>query len=76
MAVVGAVLYRPHARLPPSKKLLSGEWDADRTHLRQPEAFDELYVRWEVGVAGERLDLADGTPGELAHGLNFGSSTG
>src|SRR6478735_10064403 len=61
VVVVGAETHRPYDRPPLSKKLLSGEWDADRIHLRQPEAFDELDVRWELGVAGERLDLAERT---------------
>ncbi len=58
VVVVGAEPHRPYDRPPLSKKLLSGEWEADRIHLRQPESFDELDVRWELGVAAERLDLA------------------
>ncbi len=61
VVVVGAESHRPYDRPPLSKKLLSGEWDPDRIHLRQPESFDELDVRWELGVAAERLDLADRT---------------
>ncbi len=58
VVVVGAETHRPYDRPPLSKKLLSGEWDADRIHLRQPDSFDDLDVRWELGVAAERLDLA------------------
>jgi NADPH-dependent 2,4-dienoyl-CoA reductase/sulfur reductase-like enzyme len=61
VVVVGAEPHRPYDRPPLSKKLLSGEWDADRIHLRQPDSFDDLDVRWELGVAAERLDLADRT---------------
>ena len=58
VVVVGAEPHRPYDRPPLSKKLLSGEWEADRIHLRQPDSFDELDVRWELGVAASRLDLA------------------
>ena len=61
VVVVGAEPHRPYDRPPLSKKLLSGEWDADRIHLRQPESFDELEVQWELGVAAERLELAERT---------------
>jgi NADPH-dependent 2,4-dienoyl-CoA reductase/sulfur reductase-like enzyme len=58
VVVVGAETHRPYDRPPLSKKLLSGEWEPDRIHLRQPDTFDELAVTWELGTAAVGLDLA------------------
>lgn len=55
--VVGAEPHRPYDRPPLSKKLLAGEWEADRIQLRQPDSFDELDVEWRLGVAATALDL-------------------
>lgn len=60
IVVVGAEPHRPYDRPPLSKKLLSGEWEADRIHLRQPDSFDDLDVDWRLGVAASRLVLASG----------------
>lgn len=57
VVVVGAETHRPYDRPPLSKKLLAGEWEPDRIHLRQPDSFDELDVEWRLGVAASRLDL-------------------
>ncbi len=57
IVVVGDEVHRPYDRPPLSKKLLSGEWDPDRIHLRQPDAFDELDVEWRLGNAASALDL-------------------
>jgi NADPH-dependent 2,4-dienoyl-CoA reductase/sulfur reductase-like enzyme len=57
VTVVGAETHRPYDRPPLSKKLLAGEWEPDRIHLRQPDSFDELDVEWKLGVAASRLDL-------------------
>ena len=66
--VVGAEQHRPYDRPPLSKKLLAGEWEPERIHLRQPDSFDELDVEWRLGVAAAGLDpdggilhLTDGT---------------
>jgi len=73
VVIIGAEPHRPYDRPPLSKKLLSGEWEADRIQLRQPDTFDDLDVEWRFGVAasrlvlggegasGGRLDLSDGT---------------
>jgi NADPH-dependent 2,4-dienoyl-CoA reductase/sulfur reductase-like enzyme len=65
--VVGDETHRPYDRPPLSKKLLSGEWEPDRIHLRQPEVFDELDVDWRLGTAAAGLDLATRRV-ELANG--------
>jgi NADPH-dependent 2,4-dienoyl-CoA reductase/sulfur reductase-like enzyme len=59
--VIGDELHRPYDRPPLSKKVLAGEWDADRIHLRQPGAFEELDVEWRLGVAATAVDLATRT---------------
>ena len=66
--VVGDEVHRPYDRPPLSKKLLSGEWEPERIHLRQPEVFDDLDVEWRLGSAASGLDvrkreltLADGS---------------
>ena len=68
VVIVGAEPHRPYDRPPLSKKLLAGEWEPDRIHLRQPDTFDDLDVEWRFGVAGAGLDvggrvlhLTDGT---------------
>ena len=60
VVVVGAEQHRPYDRPPLSKKVLAGEWEPDRIHLRQPESFDELDVEWRLGVAATGLDPEDG----------------
>ncbi len=59
VVVVGDETHRPYDRPPLSKKLLSGEWEPDRIHLRQPEVFDELDVDWRLGSAAVGLDLGE-----------------
>ncbi len=68
IVVVGDEVHRPYDRPPLSKKLLSGEWEPDRIHLRQPDVFDDLDVEWRLGTAATALDvqrreltLADGS---------------
>lgn len=68
VVVIGAEVHRPYDRPPLSKKLLAGEWEPDRIHLRQPDSFDELDVEWRLGVVASGLDvhqnllrLSDGT---------------
>ena len=68
VVVIGAEPHRPYDRPPLSKKLLAGEWEPDRIHLRQPETFDDLDVEWRFGTAatgldptGRRLHLDDGS---------------
>jgi NADPH-dependent 2,4-dienoyl-CoA reductase/sulfur reductase-like enzyme len=73
VVVVGNEIHRPYDRPPLSKKVLSGEWDADRIHLRRPDVFDELDVEWRLGVAATAVDLATGAL-RLADGgsIDFG----
>ena len=58
IVVVGDEVHRPYDRPPLSKKVLSGEWDPDRIHLRQPDVFDDLDVEWRLGNAASKLDIA------------------
>jgi len=67
VVVVGDEPHRPYDRPPLSKKLLSGEWEPDRIHLRQPDIFDELDVVWQLGTAATGLDLTQRRV-ELANG--------
>ena len=46
----------PYDRPPLSKKVLSGEWDADRIRLRKPEILESLKVEWVLGDAAVSLD--------------------
>ncbi|WP_040492647.1 NAD(P)/FAD-dependent oxidoreductase [Ilumatobacter nonamiensis] len=70
--VVGAEVHRPYDRPPLSKKLLAGEWEPERIHLRQPDSFDDLDVEWRLGVVAAGLEadsgvlhLTDGTDVEF-----------
>lgn len=67
VVIIGDEVHRPYDRPPLSKKLLSGEWDPDRIHLRQPEIFADLDVEWRLGHAATGLDLAGRSVG-LADG--------
>ena len=58
IVVVGDEVHRPYDRPPLSKKVLSGEWEPDRIHLRQPDVFDDLDVEWRLGQAATALDLS------------------
>ncbi|HYH30646.1 MAG TPA: FAD-dependent oxidoreductase [Pseudonocardia sp.] len=69
VSLVGAEPHAPYDRPPLSKQLLTGEWEAERTALAGPEAFDELGVRLHLGLpavalrpgdGGHELELADG----------------
>ncbi len=73
VVVIGAEPHRPYDRPPLSKKLLSGEWEPDRIHLRPADSFHELDVEWRFGIGAARLELAaSGTGGRLD--LSDGSS--
>ena len=67
VVVVGAEPHRPYDRPPLSKKLLAGEWEPERIHLRRPDVFDDLDVEWRLGVAASRLDV-EGRRVELSDG--------
>lgn len=51
----------PYDRPPLSKKVLSGEWEADRIRLRKPEILDALNVEWILGDGATSLDVAGRT---------------
>lgn len=57
IVMVGAEAHRPYDRPPLSKKLLSGEWDAERVALRRPDDMGLLGVRWCLGAPATGLDL-------------------
>ncbi|NND75173.1 MAG: FAD-dependent oxidoreductase [Ilumatobacter sp.] len=57
VTVIGAEPHRPYDRPPLTKKLLAGEWEPDRIHLRRPDTFDELDVEWRFGTTATHLDL-------------------
>jgi NADPH-dependent 2,4-dienoyl-CoA reductase/sulfur reductase-like enzyme len=68
ITLVGAEDEVPYDRPPLSKKLLAGEWDADRIRLRKPDDFAVLDLTWRLGVlataldtGARRLTLADGS---------------
>jgi NADPH-dependent 2,4-dienoyl-CoA reductase/sulfur reductase-like enzyme len=63
VVVVGDEPHRPYDRPPLSKKLLSGEWEPDRIHLRQPDVFDDLDVEWRLGSGAVALDQGAATGG-------------
>ena len=54
--IVGAEDRQPYDRPPLSKKVLSGEWEADRISLRRPEDIDKLNIDWKLGSAATSLD--------------------
>ena len=67
ITLVGAEQRMPYDRPPLSKKLLAGEWEAERIALRKPDDFDGLHLDLRLGVAATKLDTAARTLG-LADG--------
>ncbi len=59
VTVIGGEPHRPYDRPPLSKRLLAGEWEADRIQLRRPDTFDELDVEWRLGTTATGLALGD-----------------
>lgn len=57
ITVIGDEPHTPYDRPPLSKKVLAGEWEAERIQLRSPEVFDEIRADWRLGVAVTGLDL-------------------
>lgn len=56
ITVIGAEPHHPYDRPPLSKRLLSGEWEADRIALRKPDDMGSLDVTWRLGVPAAGLD--------------------
>ena len=70
VVVVGAETHRPYDRPPLSKKLLSGEWEPDRIHLRQPDVFDDLDV--DLAARHDRHRPRPRTPGVARRAVDAG----
>jgi len=58
IALIGAEAEIPYDRPPLSKKVLAGEWDADRIRLRKPDDFAGLALDLRLGSAAVALDVA------------------
>lgn len=58
ITMIGAETHVPYDRPPLSKKVLAGEWDADRIVLRKPEVLDSLDLVWRRGVRATGLDTS------------------
>ena len=58
VTLVGAEDEVPYDRPPLSKKLLAGEWDADRIRLRKPDDFASLALDLRLGCGATALDTA------------------
>ena len=67
ITLVGDEAEVPYDRPPLSKKVLAGEWDADRIRLRKPDDFASLDLQWQLGVRASGLDT-DGRTITLADG--------
>ena len=61
LTVIGAESHLPYDRPPLSKKLLLGEWEADRIELRKPDAYDSLGLSFRLGRRARSLDVASQT---------------
>ena len=57
VTLVGAETHLPYDRPPLSKKLLAGDWDAERITLRPATAIDELGLDVRLGVPATGLDV-------------------
>jgi NADPH-dependent 2,4-dienoyl-CoA reductase/sulfur reductase-like enzyme len=57
VTMIGDEPHYPYDRPPLSKRLLSGEWEADRIALRKPEQMGSLDVTWRTDTAAVGLDL-------------------
>lgn len=67
ITMVGDEAEVPYDRPPLSKKLLAGDWDADRIRLRKPDDFASLDLQLRLGVRATGLDT-DGRTIALADG--------
>lgn len=61
IVMIGAEECTPYDRPPLSKKVLSGEWDADRVTLRKPDDLAALNLEWKLGSAAVSLDTTERT---------------
>ena len=58
IVIIGAEDRQPYDRPPLSKKVLAGEWEADRISLRKPDDLAKLEIDWKLGSAATALDTA------------------
>ncbi|MDQ3178850.1 MAG: FAD-dependent oxidoreductase [Actinomycetota bacterium] len=63
IVLVGSERHPPYDRPPLSKKVLQGEWELDRIHLRKPEALAELGLDERFGETAVALDLSEAERG-------------
>lgn len=61
IVMIGAEAHRPYDRPPLSKKVLAGEWEAERITLRKPEDLDSLGFEWRTGTTATGVDLVTRT---------------
>ena len=59
IVMVGAEDRAPYDRPPLSKKVLSGEWDAERVVLRKPDDLTALNLEWKLGSPAVGLDTTE-----------------
>ncbi|MFG3016101.1 NAD(P)/FAD-dependent oxidoreductase [Streptomyces cinerochromogenes] len=57
LVVIGDETHPPYERPPLSKQLLTGEWDEQRTAMRDPAALDQYALDLRLGVRARGLDL-------------------
>jgi NADPH-dependent 2,4-dienoyl-CoA reductase/sulfur reductase-like enzyme len=57
ITLIGAEPHLPYDRPPLSKKLLAGQWEPDRIHLRRPDDVVSLALDLRLGVVATRLDV-------------------
>lgn len=69
--VVGAEAHLPYDRPPLSKRVLSGEWTADRTMIRNSDALASLDANWILETSAQGLD-PDSREVKLADGWALG----
>ncbi len=56
LTLIGAEQHLPYDRPPLSKKVLAGEWEAERIALRKPEAIEQLDLDLRLGTLASALD--------------------
>ncbi len=68
ITIVGDERHHPYDRPPLSKRLLAGDWEADRIALRRPDDVAALDVTWRLDskavgldIPGRRVLFADGS---------------
>ena len=57
LTIIGDEPHLPYDRPPLSKKVLAGEWEPDRIHLRKDEEYAELELDLRLGARAVGLDI-------------------